>query len=213
MLALRSQHNLNNNDKLFYSSSELFQRLLSFLLQSINEQIKTAKTAEMTHPEQAVSMMIQTKNTLKTIIDRLHCKLVEPESTSSSLLKFARSLTRESINHFKKVYIFLRESVADAENDGLELRKTIRKLNEIFVHTFSRMPQAVIMRDFFAFLREIFFYTKQMDLTDHALALDMLTVLNDSIRRNSRHDLQQSYHAQQSSIMHMQDCFFFSKVT
>lgn len=69
------------------------------------------------------------------------------------------------------------------------------------------------MRDFFSFLREIFFYTKAMDLTDHALALDMLSILNDSIRRNSRHDLQQSYHAAQSSVMHMQDCFFFSKVS
>ena len=56
-------------------------------------------------------MMIQTKNTLKTIVDRLHARICEPEDTSTTLLKFARSLTRESINHFKKVYIFLRESV------------------------------------------------------------------------------------------------------
>ena len=103
--------------------------------------------------------MIQTKNTLKTIIDRLHARICEPEDTSITILKFARSLTRESINYFKKVYIFLRESVASAETDGLELRKTIAKLNEIFVQTFSRIPQAVIMRDFFSFLREIFFYT------------------------------------------------------
>ena len=91
-------------------------------------------------------------------MDRLHARICEPEDTSTTLLKFARSLTRDSINHFKKVYIFLRESVNQAENDGLELRKTIYKLNEIFVHTFSRIPQAVIMRDFFSFLREIFFY-------------------------------------------------------
>lgn len=58
---------------------------------------------------------------------------MEPENTSIALLKFARSLTRDSINHFKKVYIFLRESVAQAENDGLELRKTVAKLNEVFV--------------------------------------------------------------------------------
>ena len=41
------------------------------------------------------------------------------------------------------------------------------------------------MRDFFSFLREIFFYTKQMDQTDHALAMDMLSIMNDSIRRSS----------------------------
>jgi len=80
------------------------------------------------------------KQTLNTIINRLHIKICEPENTSSTLLKFARSLNRDCINHFKKIYIFLRESVADDENDGLELRKTIGKLNEIFVHTFSRVP-------------------------------------------------------------------------
>ena len=103
-------------------------------------------------------MMIQTKNTLKTIIDKLHCRICEPEDTSITLLKFARSLTRESINHVKKVYIFLRESISQDENDGLELRRTVAKLNEIFISTFSRVPNAVIMRDFFSFLREIFFY-------------------------------------------------------
>ena len=103
-------------------------------------------------------MMIQTKNTIKTIIERLHEQICESEETGSALLKFARSLNREGINSFKKIYIFLREAVQDAANDGLELRKTVGKLNEIFVHTFSRVPQAVIMRDFFAFLREIFFY-------------------------------------------------------
>ena len=150
---------------------------------------------------------------MKTIVDRLHARICEPEDTSTTLLKFARSLTRDSINHFKKVYIFLRESVNSAENDGLELRKTIYKLNEIFVHTFSRIPQAVIMRDFFSFLREIFFYLQQMDETDHALAMDMLTILNDCIKRNSKHALTQYYHTNQSSIMHMQDSFFFSRVT
>ena len=84
--------------------------------------------------------MIQMKQTLNTIINRLHLTIVEPEHTSSALLKFGRSLNRECINHFKKIYIFLRESVADDEKDGLELRKTITKLNDIFVHTFSRMP-------------------------------------------------------------------------
>jgi hypothetical protein len=129
------------------------------------------------------------KQTLNTIIHRLHLKIVEPEHTSNTLLKFARSLNRECINHFKKIYIFLRESVADDETDGLELRKTITKLNEIFVYTFSRVPQAGILRDFFAFLREIFFYANQMDLTDQALANDILTVLNDAIRMNSKHAL------------------------
>ena len=52
-----------------------------------------------------------------------------------------------------------------------------------------------------------------MDETDHALAMDMLTILNDCIKRNSKHALQQSYHMNQSSIMHMQDCFLFSKET
>jgi len=57
VLALRYTQNMNN-EKLFFSSSELFQKMLSFLLQSINEQIKTAKSADLTHPEQASSMMI-----------------------------------------------------------------------------------------------------------------------------------------------------------
>ena len=147
--------------------------------------------------------MINTKRTLKTIIDRLHDNIVEPENTSIALLKFARSLTRDSINHFKKVYIFLRESVTEAASDGLELGRTVNKLNEIFIHVFSRVPSAVVMRDFFAFLREIFFYRDQMDETDNALAKDVLKILHETIRRNSRHALQQSYMTQQSNIMHM----------
>ena len=54
----------------------------------------------------------------------------------------------------------------------------------------------MILRDFFAFLREIFFYTRQMDLVDHALANDILSVLHDMIRRNSKHDLSQCYYEQ-----------------
>lgn len=61
----------------------------------------------------------------------------------------------------------------------------------------------MILRDFFAFLREIFFYGNQMDLTDHALANDILTVLNDTIRMNSKHAISQCYYEQQSSIIHM----------
>ena len=133
--------------------------------------------------------MIQTKQTLITLIDRLYMKVVEPENTSVTLLKFARVLNRDCINLFKKIYIFLRESVAADEQDGLGLRKTISKLNEIFVMAFSRVPQAGVLRDFFAFIREIFFYTDQMDQTDFALAHDMLTVLLETLKRNSKHAL------------------------
>jgi len=214
LLALRSHH-LHNVDRLhlFFSSQELFQKFLNILLQSISEQIRCAKLASVAHPDQAASLVIQTKNTLKTIIERLYEQVVEPASTSIAMLKFARSLTRENINYLKKVYIFLRESVQDGVNDRLELGKTIQKLNEIFIQTFSRVPSAVVLRDFFSFLREIFFYSDRMDLVDHALAQDMLTVMLDTIRRNSKHDLEQHYHSQQTSLMHLQDSFFFSKVT
>lgn len=40
------------------------------------------------------------------------------------------------------------------------MRGTIVKLNEIFACTFSRVPQAMVFRDFFSFLRDIFFYQK-----------------------------------------------------
>ena len=110
ILALRYAHNLNN-DKLFIPSCDFFQRLLSFLLQSINEQIKTAKYALTTHPNRATKMMIDAKNTVITIINRLHEQIVEPQNTSIAQLKFARSLTPDSISYFKKVYIFLREQV------------------------------------------------------------------------------------------------------
>jgi len=52
-----------------------------------------------------------------------------------------------------------------------------------------------------------------MDHVDHGLAEDVLKVLCNTIKRNSRHDLNQIYHSQQSQIMHMNDCFYFSKVT
>lgn len=84
-------------------------------------------------------MMIDVKKTVTTVISRLHEQVVEPEETSIALLKFARSLNRESINHFKKIYIFLREQGA-ADSDRMELANTTHLLNEIFAHTFSRVP-------------------------------------------------------------------------
>ena len=160
-------------------------------------------------------MMIDVKKTVTTVIKKLHEHVVEPEETSISLLKFARSLNRESLNHFKKIYIFLREHSGTEASDRMELAGTTNLLNEIFVHTFSRVPQAIHMRDFFSFLREIFFYYDRMDHVDHGIAEDILTVLRDMIRMNSRHDLQQVYHSpnNQTQIMHMTDSFYFSKVT
>ena len=71
----------------------------------------------------------------------------------------------------------------------MELARTTRLLNEIFAHTFSRVPQAVHLRDFLAFLREIFFYSDRMDVVDHGLAEDVLKVLCNTIKRSSKHDL------------------------
>ena len=62
-------------------------------------------------------------------------------------------------------------------------------------------------------IRDSFFYSQQMDMTDHALVSDMLTIMHDMIRRSSKHAIQQSYYAQQSSIMQMQDCFYFCNVS
>jgi hypothetical protein len=41
------------------------------------------------------------------------------------------------------------------------------------------------MRDFFSFLREIFFYNQKLDVVDTLLAEDMLHMLNEILRTKS----------------------------
>lgn len=40
-----------------------------------------------------------------------------------------------------------------------------------------------------------------------------MSVLHDTISMNSRHALSQSYYSNQNSVLHMQDSFFFSKMS
>lgn len=72
------------------------------------------------------------------------------------------------------------------------------------------MPKAIHLREFFSFLREIFYYNQQMDDVDLNLAEDVLKILNYSI--NLRH---KTYSSQYTSgpRNEMIDHFVFSKVS
>ena len=103
-------------------------------------------------------MRKNTKLTVKLIIDKLHRRIVDQENVSSDLINLANSLNQESISKIKKIFIFLREN--EDNNDGIDLHHTIQLLKQILTRTFSLIPKAIQLRDFFSLIREIFFYNK-----------------------------------------------------
>jgi len=51
---------------------------------------------------------------------------------------------------------------------------------------FSGAPKPVHLREFFSFLREIFYHNQLMDEVDVSLADDVLTILNNAIKFRSK---------------------------
>ena len=104
------------------------------------------------------------------------------------LLILAKSLTKEGINNIKKILIFMAEQIVYEKNPH-DLKYNLTQLKNILVQIFVRVPRAIQIRDFFSFIREIFFYNEMMDEVDHMLARDMLKIFNDVIKESTKHDL------------------------
>lgn len=55
-------------------------------------------------------------------------------------------------------------------------------MKELLERTFAALPNASMLREFFSFFREIFYYNKDMDNVDFNLACDTLEILNNLLR-------------------------------
>lgn len=86
-------------------------------------------------------------------------------------------MTPEIISQIKKLFIFLREQDEYME-DSLE------KMREIMIKTFAAYPDSLIIKEFFSFLREIFYYNKMMDNVDFELTKDILETMNQIIKES-----------------------------
>ena len=201
--------------------------MLDFLLSSLVEQIKITRTANVFNSaKKAQDVQDETRLTMKDIIDQLYDHVIKPKETSAILLILANSLTTEGINNIKKILIYLQEQIALGNPQDLKYNMT--QLTAILTQIFVRVPKASQMRDFFSFLREIFFYNNMMDKVDHALAREMLKIFNQVIQESYTHDKNQVYNSdmvksknQPNKALnpsdfaphYLRDYYFFSSVT
>ena len=73
----------------------------------------------------------------------------------------------------------------------------------IIDRAFSVHPEPLLVREFFAFLREIFYYNQDMDQVDIDLACDTLEILNNLLKNRSQiqDQQQQSKNAMKRSVI------------
>ena len=82
-------------------------------------------------------------------------------------------------------------------------------MSTLLIRLFGVIPKAIHMREFFSFLREIFYHNKMMDDVDVNLAEDVLKILNYSINFRNK---TQIYGLGSAPRNEMIDHFVFSKI-
>ena len=58
------------------------------------------------------------------------------------------------------------------------------QLKELMVKILGVLPRAPIYKEFFTFMREIFYYNKDMDEVDYNLAIDTLYIMNNLMKQS-----------------------------
>lgn len=88
-------------------------------------------------------------------------------------------------------------------------------MQELVVRALSAAPAAVSYREYFSFLREIFYYSSDMDQVDFDLACDTLHTFNQVLKISSQFQVSEKIKVNYSSIDHVniQDYFLFSEST
>lgn len=77
------------------------------------------------------------------------------ESITSELIKLQRSIRPTEIQLLKKIFIFLREQQT---TQTVDIQYIIKQMTTLLIRLFGVIPKAIHMREFFSFLREIFYH-------------------------------------------------------
>jgi hypothetical protein len=121
---------------------------------------------------------------VKSFVSYIHSRLNTLGALNQGELKlarFAKCLTVSGIKHIKKIMIYIREK-EEASEAGTVVSSQIK---ELMVKILGVLPRAGIYKEFFAFMREIFYYNRDMDEVDYNLATDTLYIMNNLMRQSN----------------------------
>eukprot|EP00347_Sterkiella_histriomuscorum_P012473 403368442 len=161
-----------DENQLKYAKRNYLPKVLEFLVQSVVDAMTQKEKFEKQTRQLIANAFIQT----------FHSHIVE-FSTASGIqtLRFSKYISVPMIKNIKKLMIELREEF----NDRPDL---IIKLKQIIERAFQIQPNPLVFREFFGFLREIFYYNKDMDDIDNNLAQDTLEILNNLLKNKDEND-------------------------
>jgi hypothetical protein len=87
-------------------------------------------------------------------------------------------------------------------------------MREIMVRLLSVAPKTSLYKEFFGFLREIFYYNRDMDEVDFDLANDTLYILNNLLKTSSNVQQRELFHKlpylSENNALTVQDHFRFT---
>ena len=92
------------------------------------------------------------------------------------LARFAKCLTVGGIKNIKKIMIYIREKEEEA---GGAISSQVK---ELMVKILGVLPRAPVYKEFFTFMRDIFYYNRDMDEVDYNLATDTLYIMNNLMK-------------------------------
>ena len=94
------------------------------------------------------------------------------------LARFAKCLTVSGIKNIKKIMIYIREKEEEAAG------VISSQVKELMVKILGVLPRAPVYKEFFTFMREIFYYNREMDEIDYNLATDTLYIMNNLMKQS-----------------------------
>lgn len=68
------------------------------------------------------------------------------------------------------------------------------QLKELMVKILGVLPRSPIYKEFFTFMREIFYYNRDMDEVDYNLATDTLYIMNNLMKQSVLQQSEETYH-------------------
>jgi|LauGreDrversion4_2_1035121.scaffolds.fasta_scaffold885589_2 hypothetical protein len=69
------------------------------------------------------------------------------------------------------------------EKEDAETGTTVStQMRELMIKILAALPRGPIYKEFFGFMREIFYYNKDMDDVDYNLATDTLLIMNNLMK-------------------------------
>ena len=75
--------------------------------------------------------------------------------------------------------IYIREKEEEAAGGAIS-----SQVKELMVKILGVLPRAPVYKEFFTFMREIFYYNRDMDEVDYNLATDTLYIMNNLMKQS-----------------------------